>query len=344
VLDGRHVRQVLINLLGNAIKFTSEGEVRLRISMPSDSTLGFEVADTGAGIEPESLSEVYEAFTQTAAGAAAGGTGLGLTISRRLVEAMGGTLGVESELGRGSRFHFSLPFVAAPDVGPRAIDFDAPPRFDARLAPGEDLMALVADDSTVNRRILARLLESAGARVIQAAGGQEALQLAREHRPDIVFMDVRMPDLNGLEATRRLKADVATQDIPVIVVTASAFGDTRAAAREAGCIDYLPKPVRAESLFAALHLHLGTRFVNGSDAPPAGPARDLDPARRASIAARLETAAGIGSVTDLELLVEELRAAGPAESAMAARVAELAAGFDFDGLRAVAADLAGQPQ
>ena len=342
-LDGRHLRQVLINLIGNAIKFTHEGEVRLRISMPSASTLLFEVSDTGAGIEPESLSEVYEAFTQTPAGAAAGGTGLGLTISRRLVEAMGGTLGVESTLGQGSRFHVSLPFEPAPDAGPRGIDFDAPPRFDARLADGEDLLALVADDSTVNRRILVRLLESAGARVIQATDGREAIQLAREHRPDMIFMDVRMPDVDGLEATRRLKADPATSDIPVIVVTASAFGDTRQAAREAGCVDYLPKPVRAESLFAALRLHLGTRFVSEAETA-AGLAPDLDPARAVSIAARLETAAGLGSVTDLEGLVDELRAGAPAEAALSARVAQLAAGFDFDGLRALASDLAGQPQ
>src|SRR5690606_2790272 len=133
VLDGRHLRQVLINLLGNAIKFTTDGDVRLAISLAGDGRLCFAVCDTGPGIEPESLDDVFEAFTQTDTGAAAGGTGLGLAISRRLVEAMGGALRVESAIGRGSRFFFALPFEVAVDSDARAIDFDQAPLFDARL-------------------------------------------------------------------------------------------------------------------------------------------------------------------------------------------------------------------
>ena len=179
---------------------------------------------------------------------------------------MGGELRVESQLGVGSRFYFTLPLVAAADRAERDADPAAPP-LNARLAPGQDVLALVVDDSTVNRRILAKLLESAGVRVITAAGGLEAIELAAKHRPNVVFMDLRMADLDGFEATRRLQADPRTAHIPVIAVTASAFGDTRKAALDAGCVDYLPKPVRAEALFAALHKHLGLRFVVEDDTP-----------------------------------------------------------------------------
>src|SRR5262249_45522698 len=130
---------------------------------------------------------------------------------------------------------------------------------------GQELTALVADDSTVNRRILTALLESAGIQVIAAAGGTEAVQFAREHRPDVVFMDLKMSDLDGLEATRRLRADPATAQIPAIAIRASTLGDKRQIAHDAGCVDYLTKPIRAESLFGALQTHVGARFVCGAD-------------------------------------------------------------------------------
>src|SRR5688572_29297829 len=268
VMDGRHLRQVLLNLLGNAIKFTAKGHVSLDIANTGNG-LTFAVADTGPGIDPEELSEIFEAFTQTKSGAAAGGTGLGLTISRHLLQIMGAELHVDSAVGEGSRFYFTLPLVAATDEAPAGEASGSQPTLYARLAPGQQLTALVVDDSTVSRRILASLLESAGLQVITATGGLEGVALAREHHPVVIFMDVKMADLDGFSATRQLAADQATHNIPVIAVTASAFGNTKQAARDAGCADYLPKPVRAESLFAALQTHLGAQFVKDTDAAPA---------------------------------------------------------------------------
>ena len=343
VLDGRHLRQVLLNLIGNAIKFTSQGEVRLSIACEDDQ-LAFAVVDTGVGIEPESTEEIFDAFTQTRVGAAAGGSGLGLTISRHLVRRMGGQLQVESVPGAGSRFHFTLPLVPG---GPSSEDdastaLFAGPSLDARLAPGQHLTALVVDDSTVSRRILASLLESAGAQVITACGGLEALELARQHHPDVVFMDLRMAGIDGLETTRRLKADAATRTIPVVAVTASAFGDARAAAREAGCSDYLPKPIRAESLFATLQTHLGARFMTGPAlTPPQNTSVDFASLReRTAIAQRLVTALAIGDVAGMETLAHELMQASPEEAALGSRIAQLSTTFDFDGLRGLAAALA----
>ena len=266
VLDGRHLRQVLLNLIGNAIKFTHRGEVALRIAVAAGGRrLAFEVRDTGIGIEADAIEAIFQAFTQTRSGAAAGGSGLGLTISQHLIRRMGDQLRVESQPGRGSRFFFELPLVAGPPAAEGQAADPAEPTLDARLAPGQHLTALVVDDSTVSRRILASLLESAGVSVMTAAGGLEAIDLARRHRPDVILMDLRMADLDGLEATRRLKADATTWAIPVIAVTASAFGDSRQAAREAGCTDHLSKPIRAEALFAALQARRSAGDAPGGD-------------------------------------------------------------------------------
>jgi signal transduction histidine kinase/ActR/RegA family two-component response regulator len=348
VLDGRHVRQVLLNLLGNAIKFTPAGQVQLRITSSgapgSNGKLRFDVIDTGIGIEAENLSAVFQAFRQTRSGAELGGTGLGLTISHRLVRGMGGELKVESTPGKGSRFYFELPLVEAEEtvVQPSGEADGEALSSDARLAPGEHMTALVADDSSVNRRILASLLESAGVHVITAAGGLEAVELARAHRPDVVLMDLRMADLSGFEATRRLAADEATAAMPVIAVSASAWGEVRQSARDAGCVDFLPKPVRAEVLFAKLQRYTGVRFVTpaGESEAPAtsfGSLGEDDKVR--ALALRLREAAAIGSVADLDAITDELAKGGDAHGALGRRVAALTAAFDFDALLRLAESL-----
>ncbi len=344
-LDGRHVRQVLLNLLGNAVKFTPKGEVRLLVALAENDRLRFDVVDTGIGIEAENLSAVFQAFRQTRSGAELGGTGLGLTISHRLVRGMGGDLRVESTPGRGSRFYFELPLVQADE--PSAIVAESSGEAlssDARLASGAHLTVLVADDSSVNRRILASLLESAGVRVITAAGGIEAVDLARAHRPDAVLMDLRMSDLSGFEATRRIAADAATASIPVIAVSASAWAEVRQQARDAGCLDFLPKPVKADVLFAKLQRYTGVRFVATSgDADPALPTLAPDLETR-ELAAKIRDAAAIGSVADLDSLAEQLSSSGESGGALGRRIASLAAAFDYDALLRLAASLEQRPQ
>jgi two-component system sensor histidine kinase/response regulator len=341
VLDARHLRQVLLNLLGNAIKFTAAGDVRLVIGRTEEGSLSFEVADTGAGIEPEALTEIFSAFAQTKAGAAAGGTGLGLAICDHLITKMGGRLQVESALGQGSRFWFTLPLVRGLEAG-RSAHQDLGtivPSIDARLAPGETLTALVVDDSTANRHILAGLLESAGVRVITAAGGLEAIELARANRPGVVFMDLKMNDLNGLDATRRLAGDPETAAIPVIAVTASALGDARQAAREAGCVDYLSKPIRVQLLFAMLQTHLGVKFVSEGDHRSSRDQGPTDADRLEAIANRLRNAVALGDIRDIHDLARDLLAGGVAEVAVGRQINRLAMNFDFDGLGRLADSL-----
>ena len=341
VLDGRHLRQVLLNLLGNAIKFTEAGEVQLVISRFDEARLRFEVSDTGVGIEPEALTEIFDAFAQTKTGAAAGGTGLGLTICNHLVTKMGGDLKVESIVGAGSRFSFTLPLVQGRQAARAAGEElgTAVPSLYARLAPGSRLTAMVVDDSTANRRILASLLESAGVQVITAAGGLEAIELARAHRPQVVFMDLKMSDLDGLEATRRLAQDPITAAIPVIAVTASAIGDIRQTARDAGCVDYLSKPVRAQLLFAMLQTHLGVQFVGASDDPSQRDTALTDVDRRVEIGTRLRNAVAIGDVSDIQELAQHLMQGDIAAVAVGERIHRLAINFDFDGLSELADSL-----
>ena len=195
---------------------------------------------------------------------------------------------------------------------------------------------MVVDDSTASRRILASLLESAGVRVITAAGGLEAIQLARTHRPEVIFMDLRMSDLDGVEATRRLGRGPGTSRIPVIAVTASAFGNTRQTARDAGCIDYLSKPVRAESLFAVLQTHLGVRFVSGGDQAIAHDLDLTDGDRRFAIASRLRSAVALGDVGDIQGFAKDLMKGDLAEAAIGQRINRLVMDFDFDGLNELA--------
>jgi PAS domain S-box-containing protein len=342
VLDGRHLRQVLLNLLGNAIKFTARGDVRLGIARDDDGRLAFEVSDTGIGIEPDALHEIFRAFSQTASGAAAGGTGLGLTISQHLLRRMGGELKVASVPGEGSRFFFTLPLVPATDEAEAAAPAVQAPMLDARLAADQRVTALVVDDSGVSRRILASLLESVGCQVITATGGIEGVTLARRHHPDVIFMDVKMADLDGFAATRRLALDAGTADIPVVAVTASAFGDTRQAAKDAGCAAYLPKPVRAEALFAVLQAHLRVRFLRGDESTETAQAPFAVSTRDVHLAARIREAVAIGGISDLEAISRELRAGNTAEAALGERLARLTANFDFDGVSQLATALASE--
>jgi CheY-like chemotaxis protein len=260
---------------------------------------------------------------------------------------MGGELKVESAPGKGSRFHFELPLVEAEaPVVLATVEADGDAlSSDARLAPGEHLTALVADDSSVNRRILASLLESAGVRVITAAGGIEAVELGRTHRPDVVLMDLRMGDLNGFEATRQLGADEATAAIPVVAVSASAWDEVRQAARDAGCVDFLPKPVRADVLFARLQRYTGARFVSPAADPDAG--LGLEPlggdASVRDLAARIREAAAIGSVADLDAIAAGLSTGGETPGTLGRRIAALTAAFDYDALLRLAASLDQEP-
>ena len=245
--DGQRVRQVLENLLGNALKFTRTGSVRLEATRQSDGACRFAVSDTGAGMSAEDCARLFQPFSQAVSGRPPEpGAGLGLAISQHLVGLMGGRIEVSSELGKGSRFEFRLAFEAAGSaITPASSQVRAWRRY-----RGPRRRVLVVDDLEVNRRLLRELLEGMGFEVVEADGGDRALEGLGSHefRPDLVILDLRMPGMDGFELTRRLRAMPGGTALKIIATSASIFSFARADALKLGCDDFLPKPFQEEHL------------------------------------------------------------------------------------------------
>jgi PAS domain S-box-containing protein len=275
--DAGKIRQILINLLGNAIKFTDAGGVSMRVMATSPANppaekaktlqLRVEIEDSGPGISATELTNIFTPFAQGEAGVIAGGTGLGLPISRRLAEMMGGSITVETTVGRGSCFRFDMPL----EPSDAAVKEKSPaPRLVTGLESGSGpFRILVVDDMQINRDLLCDLLQPLGFEIRQAENGAEALTIFEEWAPHAVLMDMRMPVMDGYEATRRIKATEKGRDTPVIAVTASAFKDSEDQILATGVSAYLRKPFRAEELYDTLGGCLGLRYVYADDSPVA---------------------------------------------------------------------------
>lgn len=278
--DEGKLRQVLINLLGNAIKFTKQGSVTLRARLadqslrhlpdrsasPAPVILTFEVEDTGAGIAPEELGKLFKPFQQTQSGIrATEGTGLGLTISRKYIEMMGGEITVQSAPGVGSCFSFYIPTsvveCAIPNSAP-AIDVT---RKVVGLVAGQpSYRILVVEDHPANRMLLSRLLAPIGFELREAKDGQEAIAVWQSWNPDLIFMDIQMPIMNGYETTRRIREQEARLGNPkatrILALTASAFEEQRKEILAAGCDDFIRKPFKVPELLTAVATHLGVQY------------------------------------------------------------------------------------
>ncbi|MGQ3052844.1 MAG: ATP-binding protein [Roseateles sp.] len=277
--DATRLRQILVNLLGNAIKFTETGEVQLRMqALPAQSgqcRLRVEVMDTGIGIAPEVLPTLFAPFSQADASTTRrfGGTGLGLSITKHLVELMGGGLGVRSTVGEGSCFWVELPFGLG---DPKQLVERRHLMPDGTRLQGVNV--LVVDDSDINRQVAGRLLELEGAQVRQARDGAEAVQLVQQHSDfDIVLMDVHMPFMDGMEATRAIRALPDRAGLPIVAVTAGNTDTEHRRAREAGLHEILSKPIDPELLVQAVRRLVGMRPATAAWAAGAGePWPDID--------------------------------------------------------------------
>jgi signal transduction histidine kinase/DNA-binding response OmpR family regulator len=269
--DDKKLRQVLINLLGNAIKFTSQGSVTLRVSSVTrqeslaeshqeQMTIFFEIEDTGAGIAPEEIDTVFQAFTQTETGKKSQeGTGLGLPISQKFVELMGGEISVTSEVGQGTIFRFNIQaqlseanLIEAQKLTQRVIGLE-PDRQQYRI--------LIVDDRFENRQLLLKLLQPIGFKVKEASNGQEAVEIWQQWQPQLIWMDMRMPMMNGYEATQQIRSHLNGQATAILALTASTLEEEKAIVLSAGCDDFVRKPFREEVIFEKMAQYLGVRYV-----------------------------------------------------------------------------------
>ncbi len=259
-MDEGKLRQILINLLGNAIKFTPQGEVVLRAQWDAGRLI-IAVTDTGAGIASAEQAQLFDAFVQTQSGRRAqAGTGLGLAISQQFAQLMGGQISVSSQVDQGSTFRLDLPVALTEAAEVPEVQRTA--RRVVALAPGQpQYRVLIVEDGEDNRRLLRQVLEPLGFQVREAIDGQQGVEQWREWRPQLVWMDMRMPVLDGYEATRQIRTIPGNENTKIIALTASAFEEDRQKVLHAGCDDFVCKPFREEELFAKMHEHLGLVYV-----------------------------------------------------------------------------------
>ncbi len=313
--DAHHLRQVLLNLLGNAVKYTDQGGITLRIT-PAGERIRFEVEDTGPGIAPADQEHIFEAFYQAETGIAKGeGAGLGLSISCQYVRLMGGELGLRSEPGQGSTFAFTIPLPAATAGRETGLSPASTGLIEA-LAPDQpETRILIAEDQPESQRMIQHLLEQVGFITRLACNGEEAVELFQGWSPHLVLMDMRMPVLDGYEATRRIRALPGGAGIPVLALTASAFAEEREAILAAGCTDVASKPIDADVLLERIGDLLGLEYRRAEPASLApSPIRTDFSALPETARAELIDASIRLDIQHTRAIAERLRPEHPAEA------------------------------
>ncbi len=331
--DEQRLRQIVFNLVSNAVKFTRAGGAVFSVQHGGGTTLRFSVSDTGPGISAEDVGKLFEPFSQVGnrASAAATGTGLGLAISRSLVERMGGKLQVESKPGWGSRFWFDVDLPAA-GAAPAAAH--ATSRISGYEGPRRRV--LVVDDNAANRAVLIEMLAPLGFEMAEAIDGGAGIERAEAFAPDLVLMDLRMPGgIDGLEATRRLRRSARGAAMRIAAVSASAYALDRSECFTAGCDEFLAKPFREEDLFALVARLLNLTWTHADTVDSNSPFPFAQPvhAPPAAEAAAIHELAAKGDVVGLRARAEALLAADPKYGPFAHNVLDLAARFKMKAVR-----------
>src|SRR5271157_3720179 len=337
--DEGKLRQILINLLGNAVKFTTNGSVTLRISKDEKRRWRFEVEDTGPGISPELRRRIFEPFQQGPEAKGKGGTGLGLAIAQRQVKIMGGSLQVRSAPGQGSVFSFAIDL--PPATARRMIPRDELAAVE-RIAGGTEVRALVVDDILENREVLSLMLTLIGCNANVAKNGEEALDLISVAQPDIVFLDMRLPGISGFDTARRIVKDWGAR-IKLVAMSASALEHERERYLKAGCDDFVAKPFRAERIYRCLQNLLDVKFVLGekpNDQSEPDVSIDLGQLTLCEdLAQRLTTAAELHSATVIKSCLEEVEQLGPSGSRLAQHLRQFLASYDMKTIQRVVAQI-----
>lgn len=332
--DEARLRQVLINLVGNAVKFTQQGGVTVRLGLKPHALqqrLLIEVEDSGVGIKPEDQQKIFEPFVQLGQTATQKGTGLGLTITRQFVQLMGGAISVESTPGKGSIFRVELPVdrVEATDVvKPEGVERGEI----VGLAPGQpEYRILIVEDQLENQLLLSKLMKTIGFPVKVAENGEQALALFQSWRPDIIWMDRRMPVMDGIEATRRIRALADGKEVKIVAVTASAFKEQRDEMLSAGMDDFVRKPYRFNEIYDCLSRQLGVKYTYAEEqgaedasveALTAEMLAVLPPELRGELREALESLEG-------ERIAAVIRQVAPYDSKLHKMLSHLAVNFDY---------------
>ena len=324
--DEKKLRQVLINLLGNAVKFTQEGRITLELTPAAEAHYAFAVVDTGIGIAPEQHEAIFAPFARSEQAPVQVGTGLGLAIAQQYVELMDGRLQVDSTPGEGSRFFFSLPLPPAPSGEERRLRSLRR----VRLAEEQTVRALVVDDIETNRDILIHVLHQLGAATEQAASGAEALDQAQRQPPDIIFLDFRMPDMDGREVLSHLRQQGAKAR--VVAVTASVLGYGADYFLEMGFDAFIGKPYRNEQIAVCLEQLLGVVLEEETAAAENGESDEGPLALPVDLAQPLRQAIEAQSLTRISALLDQLETAGTAERRLAGRLRQRLRQYDMDAL------------
>jgi signal transduction histidine kinase/CheY-like chemotaxis protein len=262
--DEVRLRQIFVNLIANAVKFSETGGVTLYLEQKQNDHqhLMVAIADTGPGISDEDQKRLFEPFSQVGELNAQAGTGLGLAISRQFVQLMGGTISVKSTLGKGSVFRIDLPLKLIDEAAFKVQKPSAGTGKVVRLAPGQaKYRVLVVEDQQENQLLLTQLLESVGFKVVVAENGEQGVQRFQSCQPHFIWMDQRMPVMDGMEATRRIRALPAGKAVKIVAVTASVFEEERREMLDAGIDDYVRKPYRADEIFQTMSKHLGVKYL-----------------------------------------------------------------------------------
>ncbi|MBC8231179.1 response regulator [bacterium] len=344
--DEDKLRQILINLLANAVKFTESGEVILRIASTSDARLQsgnipaeaehpvemyrFEVIDTGVGISLEDQATIFEPFQQGEAGTTKGGTGLGLAIAKKHIEIMGGQLGLESEVDKGSRFFFTVPF--SPAISQTSEVLETSEVSEVHLAEGYSVKTLVVDDNKENRDVLKKILTDIRCDVLLAEDGEQAVEMVRKHRPDIVFMDIRMPKMNGLEAAQQIWSEFGRTEVKIAAVSASTLKHEQQTYLEAGFNGFIPKPFRFEHISECLKTLLAVEYEKDEVEETQPQEEALGASLPEELLKRLKSATELYRVTELEGHLHEVEELGPAGKQLAEKLRGFIRNYDMEAI------------
>jgi signal transduction histidine kinase/CheY-like chemotaxis protein len=330
--DAAKLTQVLVNLMGNAIKFTDSGTISCEIVELPDNHYKFIILDSGEGIPKEKQKAIFEAFHQDSEGVMKGGTGLGLAISDKLVTVMGGKLEVESEPGKGARFFFTLPLPPSKET----VNEKDENLKHATLAPGLKVKAVLIDDNQDNLNVLAETMELAGLETVKAENGLKGLELIRKTQPDIVLVDYHMPEMDGLEVTKRIKSEFGDDKIKIVMISASTFDHYREMFIKEGVHGFIGKPFKREELLGTLTRLLDINFVYGEEDPGQQQTKDLkSPTIKLNeeLKSSLKNAASLGRMNEFEKMLVEVENIGSTDAIeFAKHLRSMADRFDTEGI------------